>query len=877
MRLHRVRLHNYRGVDDCEVEFSIEGVTVVEGPNEVGKTCIPQGLDLLRTRLDSSKHRQVMSTQPVGRDVGPEVEVEMSTGEYRLVYRKRWIRRPETTLEVIEPAHEQLRGREAHERVEEILDETLENRDLWEALRIEQGTELALPSFNLPPLTSALDLASGGADATAEDDDLWTRICELRDRYWTTTGRPKQDRTRRQAGLDEARATLAELEQQLAGMDRDVNQLSRLAGEAERLARTSDDCDRQARSLSEDWDAAEKLRAAVELRDAHLDEARAKHDRAAADQKRRAELIDASAEAADQLSAVEEHANQAAPAVAAAVRRVEEARNAAETVREALKAAQTEQRRADEDRDHHRRRIEVEQLSERYERVVEAEQRLKAADELLASALVDEELLEQIEQAHIAVVQADAAVASVETTALRDLLVRIDGEDATLAADETRSTVVAEDAILEIPGTVRVRVRPGAGARSLAEERRNAREELRRLCQSGGVADLSQARAADEQRKEAQRDRDDAIETINRDVRDLTVDALRSKVEGLTGRIDSYAASRPADPPLPSDYEEAKRLAAERGRAVDDLQQEYGTRRQAVETSNDTLQQQQNIESRLSGKLEGALAASQEAARRLSDARSQRSDDEIEASLAESAQRIHDAQLSVRAAESELQAADPESLEIRLRNARAAAKRARSDLQSNQTRQDELRFDLEVRGEQGLHTSRDEAESRLRHLEHEHEGIEARAKAARLLHDTFLRRRQESTQRYVGLFKERIERSGRVVFGPSFAVEIDDQLRVASRTLDGDTLEVDQLSTGALEQIGVISRLACAAIVSPDGGGAPVIIDDALGWSDPERLECMGAAIAAAGSQCQVIILTCTPGRYAHIGNATTVRLPSAP
>ena len=75
--------------------------------------------------------------------------------------------------------------------------------------------------------------------------------------------------------------------------------------------------------------------------------------------------------------------------------------------------------------------------------------------------------------------------------------------------------------------------------------------------------------------------------------------------------------------------------------------------------------------------------------------------------------------------------------------------------------------------------------------------------------------------------------------------------------------------------MGVVSRLACAAIVSPDGGGAPVIIDDALGWSDPDRLRNMGAAISAAGGQCQVIILTCTPGRYAHIGNATTIRLPS--
>ena len=38
------------------------------------------------------------------------------------------------------------------------------------------------------------------------------------------------------------------------------------------------------------------------------------------------------------------------------------------------------------------------------------------------------------------------------------------------------------------------------------------------------------------------------------------------------------------------------------------------------------------------------------------------------------------------------------------------------------------------------------------------------------------------------------------------------------------------------------------------------MIDDALGWSDPQRLQSMGAAIASAGKQCQIVILTCYPG-----------------
>ena len=55
MKLHRLRLRSYRGVVDREVLFAEEGVTVIEGPNEVGKTCIPESVALIFDMLDSSR------------------------------------------------------------------------------------------------------------------------------------------------------------------------------------------------------------------------------------------------------------------------------------------------------------------------------------------------------------------------------------------------------------------------------------------------------------------------------------------------------------------------------------------------------------------------------------------------------------------------------------------------------------------------------------------------------------------------------------------------------------------------------------------------------------------------------------------------------
>ena len=80
------------------------------------------------------------------------------------------------------------------------------------------------------------------------------------------------------------------------------------------------------------------------------------------------------------------------------------------------------------------------------------------------------------------------------------------------------------------------------------------------------------------------------------------------------------------------------------------------------------------------------------------------------------------------------------------------------------------------------------------------------------------------------------------------------------------------LSVGAKEQLGLLVRLAAARIVATQGG-VPLIIDDALGFSDPSRLKSMSTALSAAGKDSQIIILTCDPGRFSYIGNAALRRL----
>jgi uncharacterized protein YhaN len=52
-----------------------------------------------------------------------------------------------------------------------------------------------------------------------------------------------------------------------------------------------------------------------------------------------------------------------------------------------------------------------------------------------------------------------------------------------------------------------------------------------------------------------------------------------------------------------------------------------------------------------------------------------------------------------------------------------------------------------------------------------------------------------------------------------------------------------------------------------------VVIDDALGFTDADRLNKMGAVFNAVGGDGQVIVLTCSPDRYTSATDAHHIEL----
>jgi hypothetical protein len=228
MRFLRLRLRHFRGVDQAEVSFRPTGVTVIAGPNEIGKSSLAEAVDLLFDYLDSSSAQAVRAVQPVDRDEGSEVELEFEAGPYRATYLKSFNRAKRTELTVHAPRPESLTGRTAHERVEEILGETVD-LGLWKALRIQQETPLSYPDLDgHRSLAAALDRAAGQARSGDAEASLYEAARTEYEIYHTPGGQPRAPLRDAAAAVERAAAAVAELETAMRSVERDVEASVRL-------------------------------------------------------------------------------------------------------------------------------------------------------------------------------------------------------------------------------------------------------------------------------------------------------------------------------------------------------------------------------------------------------------------------------------------------------------------------------------------------------------------------------------------------------------------------------------------------------------------------------------------------------------------------
>ncbi|AXT85395.1 hypothetical protein C6I20_09485 [Aeromicrobium sp. A1-2] len=864
MKLHRIALTDFRGVTSSDVDFEAPGVTVVVGPNEVGKSSLAEALRLIREFKSSSQHSSIRAIQPTNRDVGPEVTIEASSGPYRFVYTKRWLRKPMTELTLSAPTAEQLTGDAAHDKVEQIFDSTMDD-DLWMALQQVQGESLQQARLaRVVPLQSALSTLADDDASSTSHEDLIDRIEREFRRYFTATGRPTDIYAATIRELTERTDAVGVAEQAVRAVDDVVDRHERLTAERGRLAERVGAARADADELAE--------------REGELTDLRRRQDEATV-RLNQSEIALAAAEAA--VTARAERVTEAEQRTAQSVMATE-AWEAAAVEHKAAVACLTEFDAAREDvtadvRDLRARvveadravrsvqaRIDAQVICERLAGIDAATARLETAETEIADNLVDAETVQRLADL-LARTHADrdaAAAGAARFTVERLGPGAVTVDDAEVDGSVTRDLTAA--ATVEVVGVVRVRITPDDNAVRRSREIEEREHQVKALLAELEVADLAEARRRSGEREDSERRADAARVERETLLAGETVEAVRARL--------AAAATTTGPAPGPTELADARST-------LDELTDQLAESEAAV---TDSLQERERIllslnsanERRLKAETVSGSAADEahRAVVRLASDRDVHTDVALAEALTDGRAQhgLHAAALE--ATRTALLDQDADGLEILASNAHELAKRLVDDLAQQDADLAASSTELEVRGRDGLRDRLDIARARLADTRRVHDSLESRAGAARLLRDTMRTHRDSAQQRYVAPFRHAVESLGSIVFGSGFAVDIGDDLSIVSRTVDGVTVPFDSLSGGAKEQLALIGRLATAQLVSADDG-APVILDDSLGFTDADRRRRLAAVLNRVGATSQIIILTCEPERFADIGSARTVRL----
>lgn len=940
MRLLRIHLTNFRGVADRELTFEEHGVTVVEGPNESGKSSTIEAFGLLLDELDSSRKEAVRAVKPRHTDAAPEVEAEFRVGGHHLVYRKRWLR-PLTELRILAPAPETLTGREAHERVLAILNQATDY-DLFKALRVLQDKPFDVDRIaGSSWLRAALDTAAGGESGPGDgsEDTLVQRVEKEFARYFTAKNhQPTGEYRAAQDAAASATAEAEDLAQTLARVEADTERhgevTARLAELRQRLVTDRGDLDDFGRRAKD----VETLRTRRDDAAALVERASRDAELAAGARTARLALVRSVGDYEDELQALDQQIAAHTELRTEADSRREGASAMHRTADEAHRLALRQYQDADADYRWMRDAYELERVRADREALAEADREVELAAAETAATEIDDRAVETIDQADRGVRDArtaiEVAAATVRVERLGSAPVTVSVPTARASADatasagtvsagtgtgtasagiaaaaatvpEARARTAAESVslvpearteadfaeplvrrltdhlVIEAEGVLRVTLAPGASERELRGKLDAAESSLATLCRQAGVRDLAAARVRLQRHVEARAALVAAESARTRLSKDPA--ALADEQARLEARIAEHLERRDAGVLPPADRGEAETVAdhrrAESEETAANLERAADALRLAEARASEIVADAQ----KLAGRAEH-LAAEHEAARtRLAEARLAAEDPVVEQRDAEAAKALAAAVQDRAAHDANYRDAQPEQVELLLRNARDVVARTEAEITDARAGLQHLAGRLDAVGDDLADRHR-EAEARRDAAERDLASVTARAEAAELLRRTILLRREEATRSYQGPFKEQVERFGRLVFGASFEVTVDADLRIASRTLAGRTDPYAELSTGAREAVAMCVRLACAALVGPDGG-VPVIIDDALGAADPGRRRMLGALLNHAGSAAatpeatnggkptQIIVFTCDPDRYRAVGSAQVRQL----
>ncbi len=863
MRLRSIRLENIRRfVDPVEIGGIGDGLNVLSAPNEHGKSTVLDALHAVFFKPRRAWDKEIRSLVPhAGGDPAVSVEIEVAEGVFRI--EKRWSHRRNGDARI--KAGDQL-VRQADEAEGWISDILKAPRDGGPAalLWVRQGqTSLddgdASHSTRRDLLTSVageVEAITGGRRMDAAHD----RCRRDLGRYLTPTGRAKADGPLRQwqdevEKLDAARRDFMakserlrqeldrrrSLRRELVELDDPVEQEKRKVRLAEAEAAHSiavrhADSLEQAKSV-EHTTRVEAGRAEEQL--ALLDRDLAERDKAvealqdAKEQARRAmsELRGSEAERSEALN-VRDIANA----------RAELAADTVKTVLLAARAAAETERRKEL-----ARKIERTQELRRQAEEAAAKARKELADQVL-------EKLERLDESARVVRRArelEAPAITVTYAPGRTDGVSISGKP----LPGGKRLPLPDGARLDIDGIGQLDVRPGQ--RPDDETSARAEVELAQALQAADAKSVEDVRASVNRRRKAEL----SLRNAEADLRNVApdgVDALRDQLAAIPEKTESED-NLPTIEEAQQEDESARRARAEASEEYEAACSEHAQAKAATERAEAATESARTRLARAEATLSGIDDPNAERASR-------------EEALSRARARLEDA--IRRRMNLEEAAPDLDIAAAALERARSVIERVRKD--SERIRLELARLDTFIGSQAGEAVDEElaDTDTRLTNARTRLADLEFEVAVLKRLGEALETARASARDRYVEPVMQELVPLLRL-FWPEAQIQFDAESLLPTELMRAGTKEdFDILSGGTQEQIALLVRLAFARMLAKAGAPAPIILDDAIVYTDDDRIERMFDALTRQARDLQIVVFSCRQKAFRDLGGRGLEILP---
>ncbi|MDA4848847.1 AAA family ATPase [Hoeflea poritis] len=861
-----------------------DGLNVVVGPNEMGKSTLLDALKAALFEKYSSKAQPIVALQNDRNQAAPVVELafEVDDGIYRI--RKRFVKKPYAHLFC--PDGRNLEGDEAEVTLRDLLgfDEPgksgakPETLGMWNVLWVQQGQSfgaLDLPDSARSNLHSALESevgeVLGGKRGRALPDAVDKKLSEL----VTSTGRPRGDYKEL---IDEVETMRSELEG-LKSRRSDLSKtLEDLEAEQETLARLSSE--EQDQKVKQELDAARtrhgelaklesRIEAAttdVELKKRNLEQA----EQAQAERRDLKEQVKTDAEAVD---AAKEKLNE--------VRQTDrELRKQVEGLRKDTKKAEDGVTEADKTVLMARRVLtavqrdgRIRELQERYEKAKEAEKKQRAAQQGAAVIFVTDENIEAIRDAARKLETARSRLSAAATLVSFDMpsnrLSKIEVDGATLAADQT-SVEAVEGTTITIPDYGSISVQPAIKDRDrLITQQRDANDALKASLEECGVKSVGAAeeqlakrekllRGAELARQEA------ALHAPATDDYDAGAEPLADHIAGLK-TIHEGALTDLGIGSLPTEKEAEQALASAQ-ESAQEARDTLTTARAALGGPEEEMGRIQTELGSVKTRYDDGRERLEKLKKSLTEAEEQTSDDDLDAGVSVARKELADQEKAVSELEDRREGETLPQLEARISRLETALQERRDKRSGLNEKIIGLRSHIEALEGAGLDEDIQQKAREVELADDQLQRYEREVSVLTLLLSTLRSAETEAKERYLSPVLKRVRPYLQLLF-PGAEIAIDENLHIVGVVRENGYEEsFEHLSMGTQEQIAVLVRLAFAEMLVEQGHPATVVLDDALVFSDDRRMGRMFDILNIVGQQVQIIVLTCREQLFEGIG-----------